>query len=90
MTEKWPKLPVGSMRYATVGIEFIGIFLIFLGLGIWLDGRWDITPWMTMAGMVLGFGAGFYRLIQVCREVARHQDAGDPAPINKNDEDGRA
>jgi F0F1-type ATP synthase assembly protein I len=24
-------------------------------LGIWLDGKWDTTPWLMFGGIILGF-----------------------------------
>jgi len=74
-SNKWPKIPAYSMRYATVGIEFIGIFLIFLGLGIWLDGRWGTSPWLTLSGMVAGFAGSLCRMSQIIREYRREQES---------------
>jgi F0F1-type ATP synthase assembly protein I len=34
-------------------------------LGHWLDGRWDIEPWMTLLGAVLGMVIGFVNLFRV-------------------------
>ncbi len=72
---KWPKIPAYSMRYATVGIEFIAIFLIFLGVGMWLDGRWGTQPWLMVTGMVLGFAGSLYRMAQIIREYHRDQES---------------
>lgn len=60
----------GLMRYATVGLEFTFSFLTCLGLGALAD-RWLGTfPWLMLAGTVLGFAAGLYRLVRVGKEIA--------------------
>lgn len=55
------------LRYSTLGIQFCLTFGLFVGLGVWADRRWDLSPWLTIAGCFLGMGAAMYLLI---REVS--------------------
>jgi F0F1-type ATP synthase assembly protein I len=59
-----PKPPEQNLlRYATVGIEFLLVFLLFLFLGWQLDRYlvWS-SPAFTVLGGITGFAAAFYRL----------------------------
>jgi F0F1-type ATP synthase assembly protein I len=38
-------------------------------LGNYLDGRWGTGPWLTLAGTLLGTGAGFREIVIVMRRV---------------------
>ena len=87
MLGRRPKIPPESMRYATVGIEFIGMFGLFLWAGIWLDGCWQTSPAMTLAGMVLGFGGGMYRFIRVSRQYQRSEASGKREPDHDDNDD---
>ncbi len=68
MGDKIPTIPPETFRYLTVGIEFIAVFLFFLGLGYAADLHWSLTPIFTVVGMVIGFAAAMYRLLRVARE----------------------
>jgi ATP synthase protein I len=48
--------------YAGVGLQFAGSIVLFLFLGRWADERLGTEPWLLMAGVFLGAGAGFYSL----------------------------
>ncbi len=67
--------------YLHIGLQLaITILLGVLG-GYWLDGRFGTAPWLTVAGSVLGMGAGFTNFILVVlrREKRReHDGGGDP------------
>jgi len=78
MTANRPKIPPGSMRYATIGVEFIGIFLVLLGAGILADRRWQTSPIFVMVGMVAGFVGGMYRLLSVVRQYRRDDESAPP------------
>lgn len=51
-------------RYATLGIQYALSIALLTGLGWWLDGRWGTTPWLLVAGVVLGVVAGFVNLVR--------------------------
>lgn len=69
----WPKIPPEAMRYATLGVEFCAIFMVFLFAGLWLDARLNSLPAFTLVGMVVGFAGGMYRFIRVARQYRQEQ-----------------
>lgn len=76
MTGNKPRIPPDSMRYATVGVEFLAVFLAGLLVGLWADRRWDTRPTLTLVGTALGFAGGMYRLVRVARSCHREHEAG--------------
>ena len=50
------------LRYATVGVEILLVFLMFLGGGWLLDSRLGTQPGFTGLGGLVGFGVAFYRI----------------------------
>ncbi len=45
-----------------MGIQFLIVFGVFLGLGYWLDSKWETSPYLTLAGTLVGAVAAFYIL----------------------------
>ena len=45
--------------YSSIG--FSVALSIFIGLfsGVWLDGKFDTSPWLTLTGLALGIAAGY-------------------------------
>lgn len=50
-------------RVLTVSLEMVVPGLI----GIWLDSRWDSSPWLTLAGFAVGMPFGFWHLLAMTR-----------------------
>jgi len=73
---KGPRIPPDMMRYATLGVEFIAVFGVFLAAGIWADSRLAAEPAFTLAGGVIGFAGGLYRMVR----CARGYDSGNDSP----------
>jgi F0F1-type ATP synthase assembly protein I len=42
---------------------------IAIGIGYWLDGRFDTTPTFLLLGAVIGFGALVLRLLRLGRQL---------------------
>lgn len=64
-------------RYTNMAFSF-GITLtagILLGLygGSWLDRRLGTSPWMMLAGVLLGIGAGFHSILSELRVLEKKQ-----------------
>ncbi|MDD3992949.1 MAG: AtpZ/AtpI family protein [Desulfobacterales bacterium] len=45
--------------YSSLGLQVALSIFIGLGLGVWLDRRWETHPWLTLIGMVAGIAAGY-------------------------------
>jgi F0F1-type ATP synthase assembly protein I len=43
-------------------VEAVLALLIAMGVGYWLDERYDTEPWLLMTGVVLGFAAMVMRI----------------------------
>jgi len=55
--------------YAAV-LSFTLSTISFLGLG-WLLDRWlDTSPWLVVAGILLGAGLGFYQFIRLISRLS--------------------
>lgn len=52
---------------AGIGVQFVGILLIFLYAGKWLDQRLGTTPWLLLLGVMLGFALS---LLYIYRRLA--------------------
>jgi F0F1-type ATP synthase assembly protein I len=47
-------------EFAGSGVQFVVAILLFLYIGKWLDAKLGTAPWLLMAGVFVGAGAGFY------------------------------
>lgn len=45
-----------------VGLQFAASILVFLFLGMWADRRLGTDPWLLIAGVFIGGGAGFWSM----------------------------
>jgi len=45
--------------YSSLGLQVALSIFIGLGLGYYLDGKFDTSPWLTLIGIVLGIAAGY-------------------------------
>lgn len=45
--------------YSSLGLQVALSIFIGLGLGVWLDQRWETHPWLTLIGMAAGIAAGY-------------------------------
>jgi ATP synthase protein I len=52
-----------SMRelayYSSIGFSVALSIFIGLGLGVWLDRKFDTSPWLTLIFLGLGIAAGY-------------------------------
>jgi ATP synthase protein I len=52
-----------SMRelayYSSIGFSVALSIFIGLGIGVWLDRRFDTSPWLTLIFLGLGIAAGY-------------------------------
>lgn len=52
-------------RITTVGISFAAPMVI----GMWLDGKLDLSPILTLVGVALGLGAGVMMFVQLIKDL---------------------
>jgi len=48
----------------SVGWELASFSVLGVGLGYWIDGRLNSSPWGTLVGALFGIVIGLYRLIR--------------------------
>lgn len=56
-----------------VGIEIAASMVIPLLLGIWLDNRYDTTPWGVLGGVFLGMAATALKLYKITVITSRRK-----------------
>lgn len=57
------KQPVDRWRYATSGLELVGILLVCIAIGYWIDHEAGSEPWGVLIGAVIGIVGGLFRFI---------------------------
>ena len=69
-------------EYMGVGLQFAASLALFLFVGMWLDRRLGTDPWLMIAGVFVGGGAGFWsmyrRLVIEPRERREREKDGKP------------
>jgi F0F1-type ATP synthase assembly protein I len=54
----------GWFRMTGLGVEFMVAVALMGAIGWWADGRFDTKPWLTLAGVVVGFAVGLWTVIR--------------------------
>ena len=52
-------------------------------LGWWLDNRWHTTPWLILAGVIFGTGAGMYQFFKTVNEISKNEDKENSERLRK-------
>jgi len=58
-----------------LGMQFAVTIVACLGIGYWLDSRFDTQPWALLAGGIIGIIGGFLQFLKTVRsetEKGRH------------------
>jgi F0F1-type ATP synthase assembly protein I len=63
--------------------EAVGAVLLGCGVGFWVDGRWDTSPWGVLVGAVVGFAAMVLRLVRLGQELHPDTLGSDEAAKNE-------
>jgi len=70
---------IAAMRAVSPYLDLGMTFVVAIGggvwLGLWADKRWETSPWLVLAGALLGMVAGFYHFFSV---VLRKPDGDKP------------
>ncbi len=62
-----PKRPplVEGLRYAQTGTMLIVPMLVLGAIGYFLDRRFGLSPWLLLAGLILGMATGFLNFFRL-------------------------
>lgn len=74
----------GPSQSIGLGLQFVVTVMVCLFAGQWLDRKLGTTPWLLLAGMMLGAGLGLWSLLR----IARGQEAQDRQQRQKDGTDG--
>ena len=66
-----------------LGLQFVVTLLVCLFVGQWLDRKFGTSPWLLLAGMLVGAALGFWSMWRVMRQedadaARRHDDDAPP------------
>ena len=85
MDDKRP--PKNLLRYATVGLEFFLVFLMFF-VGGWLVDRWlKTSPGFTVLGGITGFGVAYYRITKQGWGILKDGESDEQKPHDRDGTD---
>lgn len=77
--------------YMGLGIQLAAAMVVFGGIGWWLDERWGTTPWLLVAGVLLGAVGGMISIIRTTIRSGRRSgsDAAPKPSASRDGTDGR-
>ncbi len=64
----------------TQGIQLALAVVVLFFLGRWLDSLWGTSPWLMLAGILIGIVGGLIKFFRTAMEVGREEDARDKLP----------
>ena len=56
--------PAAWMSLVGIGLEFVATICVMAAIGWYLDRRWHTSPWLMVAGCVVGFAGGLVVMIR--------------------------
>ncbi|MCX7834179.1 MAG: AtpZ/AtpI family protein [Ignavibacteria bacterium] len=62
------------VKYSGIGIELVVIILLFLFLGIWLDGKFNSKFIFTLILTLVGFIGGFYNFYLTIKKINEERE----------------
>jgi len=57
--------------YSSLGISIALAIFIGLGVGVWLDRKFDTSPWLTLIFLFFGIIAGFRNIALVVKRARK-------------------
>ena len=57
--------------YSSLGISVALAIFIGLGIGIWLDRKFDTSPWLMLIFLIFGIIAGFRNIAMAVKRVRK-------------------
>ena len=70
-------------------VEAVVAMLIAIGLGYWLDQRFETSPRYLFVGVILGFGSFILRLFRLGRQMQPPTDGTGDDPANRGERRGQ-
>ncbi len=64
--------PTGA-EFAGLGLQFAMTIAVFVFAGLWLDGRFHTSPWLTIVFTFVGAGGGFYSMYRRATAALRER-----------------
>lgn len=55
------------LRYLSLGVEIAGTLALPIGIGFWIDSRWETSPWFLLAGALCGMLLLFGLMLRLSR-----------------------
>jgi ATP synthase protein I len=59
---------------STIGFQVAFAIFIGLGIGVWLDSKFDTFPWLALVFMVFGVVAGFLNYYRFARNQQKEEE----------------
>jgi ATP synthase protein I len=63
--QKLARISSEIRNFRNLGIELVANTFVGLALGYWLDKKFNSSPWLLIAGILLGSAAGFLQIYKV-------------------------
>lgn len=74
---KFPFAPQDFSTISTLGLEFAVAVALGTGGGFWIDKKYTLTPWGTVAGVFIGFALGMYIVIKEAKRMEKENSLKD-------------
>lgn len=62
------------LKYSGIGFQLVAVILIFLFIGIWLDGKFGTKFIFTLVLTLIGFFGGFYSFYLTIKDLNIKKD----------------
>ncbi len=83
-----PKNPAKDFGpFLTMGLQLAISVVVFFFIGYWLDGKFGTSPWLTIAGSVLGATGGLIKFLREATRLGKQADQ-DFKEIEKHKREG--
>lgn len=62
------------IKYSGIGFQLVAVILVFLFIGIWLDGKFGTKYIFTLVLTILGFFGGFYSFYITIKDLNKKKN----------------
>lgn len=56
-------------KLSIIGMEMVVATFVGLAIGVYLDGRFDTAPWLTIIFLIFGIAAGFRNIFREVKKL---------------------